>query len=1035
MLNNTSGSMKNFFTGFFLLVIYCMAGAQEPSLYFEKINIQNGLSHNKVNCVLQDRRGFIWIGTDDGLNRYDGKNFITFRNLPGDTTTISGNIITGILEDENETMWIATADGGLSSYRYQLSPDHQFKQFRNQPGDPYSIPGNIINDLLDDKHGNLWIATGGHNIVKFDKEKQTFATPVSKSSRRTILSLCLDEKGNIWAGREGGGLLKMNPLSMKYEEDKRYENLYAKLPHAAVTSLFKDHQDNIWYGSWDKVLYRYNSKKNKEEVFQTTLSPHSFINDEISCFAQDMQGRLWMGGKESGLQVYDLPSGHFYNYKYDPSKEGALADNHVNCIYIDVSGRVWIGTDKGISVSIPFKRQFMQTFLHKLPNNSAQKLILYDYYEDDHSQLWIGTSEGVFIKEKDGALIHKPLFYKGSKLSVTHFFRDDSDRLYIGTDYSLFKYNTATGLLSVLPDKNNDRVMNHIIDSRVVSVLKDTINNRPVLLVSPYGHYIAYYDMVEKKWVSRLDTTEKILERFQLKDHLIKEFVKTKDGTIWLANTRLGLGMWEKDRKAIIYFTNLPGKQETIANNTISDIKEDNKGNLWVSTYGGGLHYFDTKKKIFQHISASNNLVEGLQTDYHGNVWMISNGNLQKYDPRTNAFTNYELPDIEKSGGVKGNIFKDAAGTMYVSGDNYFISFHPDSIRGRQPLPKVYFTNFSIFSNSFSHLLYRQPITLSYKQNYFTIEFAAPDYASASEVSYSYRLEGFDNDWIDLGARNFVSYSNLDGGQYTFKVRATNRPGVWDINYAILKISVTPPFWKRGWFYIFCAAFISGMVYAVYRYRVNEILKRQAIRNRIAQDLHDSVGSTLSSISVYSQVAKIQQEKNNAHELKNVIQKIGITSTEMISEMNDIVWSINPRNDSMEKILQRMESFAKPLLKAKGINFTFQYDSAVHHINLPMEKRKNFYLIFKESINNALKYSFCKKVEVTVKQHNHQLELLVTDDGQGFDVEEMKKLAAKSLSGNGLNNMKRRAAEMNGECLIKSSPGGATLVHLRFPVT
>jgi signal transduction histidine kinase len=296
-------------------------------------------------------------------------------------------------------------------------------------------------------------------------------------------------------------------------------------------------------------------------------------------------------------------------------------------------------------------------------------------------------------------------------------------------------------------------------------------------------------------------------------------------------------------------------------------------------------------------------------------------------------------------------------------------------------------------------------------------------------------LEGWDNEWVDAGDRNFANYSNLDGGNYTFKVRATNKKGHWGNEATSVAIRIVPPFQKTPAFFILCAIVIAAIIYFIYRYRINELVKRQAIRNRIAQDLHDSVGSTLSSISVYSQVAKIQYDRGNNSELKHVLDRIGITSTDMISEMNDIVWALNPQNDNMEKIIQRMESFARPLLKTKDIACNLNYDPAILPLNLTMEKRKNFYLIFKEAVNNALKYSGCKNLEISVKQINQQIELRVKDDGRGFDPTQLKTLIARSMSGNGLNNLKRRAEEMGGECQIESELGKGTLIHLRFPVT
>ncbi len=223
------------------------------------------------------------------------------------------------------------------------------------------------------------------------------------------------------------------------------------------------------------------------------------------------------------------------------------------------------------------------------------------------------------------------------------------------------------------------------------------------------------------------------------------------------------------------------------------------------------------------------------------------------------------------------------------------------------------------------------------------------------------------------------------------------------------------------------------LTYAVYRYRINELLKRQAIRNKIAQDLHDNMGSTLSSISVYSQVAKIQQAKGNYEGLESVLGKIAATSSEMISEMNDIVWAINPRNDSMEKILQRMDSFAKPLLAVKNIQFSFRYSEDVLNVNLEMQKRKNFYLIFKESVNNSLKYSGCNLLAVDIKVRGTRLELTVEDNGNGFEKSKVDQ-SSQSLSGNGLRNMEMRAREMKGVCRIDSQPGKGTRIYLSFPI-
>ena len=1013
-----------------LLFVSFFTKAQEPSLYFEKVTVQNGLSHNKVNCIIQDKRGFIWLGTDDGLNRYDGRNFLHFRHRLQDTTSISGNIITDLVEDKQGIIWIATADGGLSRYDYTLPPSLQFRQYKNLPGDASSIPVNTINALLDDQNGYIWLATSGKNVLRFNKKTERF-DDITKSGK-TALDLVLDKNGIIWVGRQGGGLMKINPTTFAITEDERYRDLYANLPHVTVTALYKDNSSNIWYGSWDKILYRHSAVAYKEEVFQTT-GPYSFQNDEILSFAEDAAGRLWMGGKEKGLHVYDKRIGRFYNFKHDPSKEGSIADNRINCIFTDKRGKVWLGTNRGLCINQPDKQQFVQQFLN---GTADAPVTIFDFYEDEDGSVWFGTSDGIFQQKKDGSFIHQKLAYNRAPLQVSYFFKDQ-EVVYLGTNYSLFIYNPVTNALKLLPNTEKDGVMNGIINSRVVSVLKDNIDGRPVLLTVPYGHFLAYYDLQKQKWISRLDSLN-IVENFNLKDNLIRRLYRTSNGTLWMATAKEGLAMLTHNSlPKASYFKHDPKNPNSIANNNVYDMAEDNKGNLWVSTNGGGLHYFDIKSKQFTQIAASNNLIEGVQVDHHQNVWMISNGDLQKYDPVRKTYASYDLPDIEKTGGIKGRIFKDRGGKLYVAGTNFFISFHPDSLIETKTEPKVWLTDFQIFNQSFSHLLLQDKITLKYKENYFAFEFAAPDFAAGSNIQYSYMLEGLDKDWVEAGERNYVSYSNLEGGDYTFKVRVTNTPGSWSKEVATMRMTIIPPYWKTAWFFVFCALLLALAVYAIYRYRINELLKRQNIRNKIAQDLHDNVGSTLSSISVYSQVARIYQQQKKEDDLDSTLEKISSTSSEMISELNDTVWAINPRNDNMQVILQRMDSLARPLLASQGMQFHFQHDKSIEAINLAMEKRKNFYLVFKEAVNNVLKYSGAKNLFITIRQKGKHIQMEIKDNGRGFDLSKTSEGYKSSDvfgGGNGLKNMQTRAKEMNGKISVHSKPGEGTIVNLIFRV-
>jgi signal transduction histidine kinase/ligand-binding sensor domain-containing protein len=1004
------------------------AWAQDATLYFRRINHANGLSNDKVNCILQDKRGFTWIGTDDGLNRYDGNNFIVYKHIPGRSSSISGNTITDLHEDNEGILWIATADGGITRFNHRLSQDKQFKQYKHQPGQPKSIPLNIINALEEDHEGNLWLATSGASILRFDKLKEEFIQP-PETGMWTIFDLCVDKDGIIWAGREGGSIMKVDPRTMQCQIDQRYTNFYAALPHVVVTKLFRDSKQNIWFGSWDKSVYRHNAISDKEESFSNIPgNKYSFGLDEPIAFNEDKGGKIWIGGKYFGLYVFDPGTNNFSNYRHDDAKDGTLSSNTVNCIYVDKSGITWIGTDNGISVHSASQQQFEQQFLPE----AARPITIYDFFREKDGPLMIGTNNGIYINQQ-GGFAHVPVKYKGADLSITCFYRDIDGTLYIGTDYTLFKFDTERRVATPMPNSDKDPVMSKLIESRILSIARDTIDGHPVLLTTPYGHFFSYYDLVDKKWVSRKDSTKNILSRYGITDNLIRQIIKTKDGNLWLANAKMGLILLNKNDRGHRSFINNPSKTSSISNNNVYEILEDRSGNLWISTYGGGLNYFNTRSGTFELFGSAQNLLEGLESDDNGNIWTITNGGVQKFDPRRKTFSYFEMPDVAKSGGVKGKMYKDHNGMMYVSGPGYFISFDPLKIVTERKQPEVYLTDFGIFNHSFSHLLSGDKIALKHTENFFTIHFSAPFYAASAPVQYSYMLEGVDKDWINAGSLTQAPYTNLSGGEYLFKVRATSTPGSWSEKITTVKIMIIPPYWKRWWFFVVIAACIATISYAMYRYRINELLKRQAIRNRIAQDLHDNVGSTLSSISIYSQVAKIYKQKDRQDELQHTLEKISSTSGEMISEMNDIVWAINPRNDNMETILQRMESYAKPLLNTQGIQYQFIYDPELVKLNLQMETRKNFFLIFKESVNNAVKYSGCENLYVRVERSQNQVILKVRDDGKGFDLDEAELKAVSSMSGNGLNNMRRRAKEMKGVFLITGGPGRGTTVELRFP--
>ncbi len=999
--------------------------SQIKSPFFRTLRVEQGLSHNKINKVLEDKRGFIWIATEDGLNRYDGRYFKIYKNIPGSNSGLGGNIINDIIEDNEGIIWIATADGGLSRYNFRANANTQFKQYSFTPGAKDGIPENNITALAENKEF-IWLATSKSFVVRFNKQSGKFDTPV-KTGTKAILTLKFISPDTLMVGRAGGGPLFINTKNLNYKQDIRYANLYGDAPYAAISQIFKDVQKRIWISSWDNKLYRYAKGVNLNNDTAEPIQIANVKNDEIKPFAQDKAGQIWMGSKNSGLIIFD--GKNFNQFTYNQFKDGTIADDAVNTVFISRKGVVWVGTNNGLSIYNPLFSTFER---YQLPHD-RKDLVVYDFYRDKFQNLWIGTSEGLILQKSNSQVFEKrQISYNGQKLSVTKIFVDHDGTFYLGTDYSLFIYNKANNLITLLPNTEKDPVMKKLISSRIVSIVRDTLAGDPVLIVSPYGHYLTYYNIKQHRWISRSDKQADIIKKLNIKDNLIQKFFKDNSGDVWIATYNSGLGQWNTNKSnKIQYFGSDEHNKTKLRTSRVYDIVSGKKNGFWISTYGSGLNYFDSKSGSFKHVNESSNLSEGMEKDENGKLWMIANGHIHMFEPATQIYSCYTIPGYEKLGGFKGYIYKDDKNRLYAASLNSFVVFDPQKIERIQNEPKIYLTDFQVFNTSYNQYLQNKEINLDYKQNYFSVEFSAPDF-SGDNVFYSYKMEGLEKDWTQAGKRNFANYANLPGGKYIFKVRATNWQTDKIKNFASVVIIINPPYWTKWWFYLLILIMIAGLGVMLYFFRIGELLKRQAIRNGIAQDLHDSVGSTLSSILVYTEVAKNHQKQERSAQLSNVLGSIETVSTEMISEMTDIVWAINPKNDHFRGIVDRIKAYGLPLCEASSIELLLNIDPKIFDLALEMNTRKNLYLIIKEAITNAVKYADCSKIEVDINYTGKKINVKVSDNGKGFKTEHINCILSSSLSGNGLENLKTRAEELKGDLNIFSEPDKGTIILLVF---
>ena len=532
-------------------------------------------------------------------------------------------------------------------------------------------------------------------------------------------------------------------------------------------------------------------------------------------------------------------------------------------------------------------------------------------------------------------------------------------------------------------------------------------------------------------------------------------------GVFWLGTIN-GLFRFDKKNKSWKQYLNIANDTTSLSVDIIFSVCADTRYPekfLWIGTNGGGLNCFDKQTGKFIRFTEKdglpNKVVYGILNDDDGNLWISTNKGLSRFTPAYSNSTTQNSPSVtggtfknfEEENGLQSNEFNRYAfartknGTLFFGGVNGFNYFNPKEINDNTVIPNVVITDFKISNQSVSFsknnggdkksfcltkpIFLTKSITLPYFNNMISFEFSTMDFTAPEKNLFKYKLEGFDKDWIQSGTNHFATYTNLDPGTYTFTVNGSNNDGVWNLIGSSVVLTIRPPWYMTWWFRITVIALVAFMVYAVYRYRLKQALKLLDIRNRIASDLHDEIGSTLSSVYIYSEVA----QKTGADKLPEAhiyMKQISVDVANMIDSLGDIVWTVNAKNDRFENIINRMRASAVELFEARNYQLHLEMDEYLNTMKLGMEARKNFYLFYKEAINNVAKYADGKNVFIQLGFNKRCIFLSVKDDGKGFDPDAKK-------NGNGLSNMKKRATDLKGKFEIISANDKGTEVKLNFP--
>ena len=958
------------------------------------------ISGNNIWCLHVDRDGYLWIGTfSAGLNRFDPETetFTRFVHDPSDPSSISSNRIRSIAEDARGDLWIGTRDGGLNRLR---AGSHGFVRMRHDPNNADGLPSDNVRFVQPDSGAVLWIATNrGFSRLEVDRGEFTHfeAGPDGSNSigSNNVRHLLRDRSGILWVST-ARGLAEYDPTTKRFVN---YLNDPANPASISTDSIRKTHEDRqgrLWISTTHGGLILHDRRTNTFTAYRHDQGdPRSLSNNSVRVTFQDDGGILWIGTIGGGLSIHDPQTDRYRHYRYDPEDTDSLSDPILWAVAEGPSAGLWFGTSNGLD---RYDRGTGRVEHHLLGPADSSDVKTNNFTRcltwDDRGKLWIGRLyTGVDVYDPDGGGFTNMRHRQGaantiSSNNVRAVYQDDRGDMWFGTwRGGLDNYDPKTGTFTNFAHHPDDPAS--LSNNNVVSLLQDS-----------GGAY----------WVA----TARGLNRL----------VFGGDPTV-----PVSAGGW---RPEITRFLHDPDDPRSISNNYVLSIHEARNGDLWFGTMLGlsRLRKSDRDHPVFDRYFMKNGLpsdvVYGILEDDGGRLWLSTNYGISCFDPGTETFRNYDTRD-----GLLGNEYntgayaRTAAGTFVFGGVGGASEFDPDSIVDSAYVPPVVLTGFNIFDKPArlgKSLSSTGEITLSYRDNFFSFEFAALDFSTPDRNRYSYMLVGLDKAWSQAGTRNYVGYTHVDAGSYTFMVRGTNGDGVWNDEGASIRIVITPPFWKTWWFTLLLVAAIGGGVAALITVRVRQLLAIERLRSKIAADLHDDIGAGLTEITLMGHIIIQKLPPETRHLVQDETEKIRTTARGLIASMSDIVWLVDPGRDSLYDLISRLSDSFGETLRALDIRFTAENLDSLKSVRLKMEYRQHLLLIFKEAINNALKYSACTEIRLKVDLKGSRLTLQLHDNGGGFDIQA-------DPTGNGLKNMQSRAQRIGGTVAIRSSAGEGTTVE------
>ena len=880
-------------------------------LRFDRISIEQGLSQSSVWVIFQDSRGLLWFGTEDGLNRYDGYTFKTYKPDPDVPNSLSDRWITSIVEDQHGYLWIATRLGGLNRYDPQTET---FVHYLHDDSDPLSLSDNHVNVLYFDKSNNLWVGTmEGLDLLQADTNtfKHYGYSPSKQEgiSGKNITTLYQDSRGRFWVGT-ASGLNLFEPAtntSTPYQNDPENVNT---ISDDYITSIIEDDKSTLWVGTRNGLNKFQPESGNFERFLHSENDPQTISGNTISDLYMDSTGNLWIG-TYMGLDRLSKIGQRFTHYQNDPTFSKSLSNNKVLSIYEDSGGVLWFGTWGGGVNKYDRQRDNFAYYRNDPQNkNSLSENIITAIYQDTEGYIWVGTaSSGLnrFTRTTNQVVRYQANPAGSNSISsneVLSIAEDQDGYLWFGTGSGLDRFDTRS--FTFKHYKWDPKDPTSLGAKRVYKVYIDSQNNLWLGTVNGL-------DLFDRQKETFSHYQPETGNPNSLSGTAVSSILEDRDGNIWAGTFENGLNKLNPKTGNFTHYRFDSNSKTSISNDAILSIYQDTKGNIWIGT-DGGLNLYHPETDSFTYYlekdGLPNGVVYGILEDFQGYLWMSTNFGISRFDPKTRTFRNFDAGD-----GLQSNEFNSGAyakghnGELYFGGIDGLTVFYPSNIEDNPYVPPITLTSLTQDDNPIttgSRVEMTRNVTLQWPQNSLEFEFAALSYDQPGKNQYAYKLEGFDSTWHLIGTKRDGRYTNLPGGQYTLLLKASNSDGIWNETPLRINVTVIPPFWQTLWFQVLVGMFVVALSAAGFRLRTKTIQDRNRQLERLVRERTSALEKRNQEIqALYQADERILRNVS----LNQVFQTLVDVAVDMLKADRSVVFAWD---DKQTKIVPRVSHGFSP---------------------------------------------------------------------------------------------------------------------------